>query len=407
MPPLIRLRPNRDKPVRNRHPWIFSGGIAEVKDAAPGDIVRVLDYDGDYLATGYYNPTSQIQVRLLSWKDEEIASAWWRERISAALSFRTDMEAKRKKGNPVAYRLVNAENDFLPGVIIDYYAGWVVLQALTLFIDQNKQLLSEIITDLIQPQGIFERSDVDVRKREGLKPHVGNLWGSEPPEKIQIAYDPSTNFWVDVRSGHKTGFYLDQKSNHLLLRDLLKQESLSTASLLNCFAYTGAFTVMGLQAGNVHAVSVDSSRDALELAEANIILNTFGQRDSNISYDLIQADCFAYLRDAVDRSERYDCVILDPPKFAHNKQQIERAARGYKDLNMHALQLIKPGGYLLTFSCSGAVSSDLFQKIVFGALADTNRQAQIVRRLGANHDHPTALTFPEGEYLKGLLLRIV
>jgi len=404
MYPLIRLRPNRDKPVRNRHPWIFSGGIAEVKDAAPGDIVRVLDHSGEYLATGYYNPKSQIQVRLLSWEDETITEAWWREKIAAALFSRTEMEAKRLGGEPVAYRLVNAENDFLPGLIIDYYSGWLVVQALTLYIDQNKEFLSEFLADLIQPKGVFERSDVDVRKREGLKPHVGRLWGLEPPDRIQIAYDQSTSFWVDVRNGHKTGFYLDQKKNHLLLRDLLKQ--VSSASLLNCFAYTGAFTVMGLQAGSMHTISVDSSRDALELAEANIMLNKLDQRDIKTSYDLIQADCFVYLRDAVDRGEQYDFVVLDPPKFAHNKQQIDRAARGYKDLNLHALQLIKPGGYLLTFSCSGAISADLFQKIVFGALADTSRQAQILQRLEADHDHPTALTFPEGEYLKGLLLRI-
>jgi 23S rRNA (cytosine1962-C5)-methyltransferase len=242
-----------------------------------------------------------------------------------------------------------------------------------------------------------------VRRKEGLEQAVGLLRGEEPPAQL-IIDEHGVKIAVDVRHGHKTGFYLDQAENRHLLHTLITQEARAEESLsvLNLFSYSGGFALHALKAGGVHAVSVDSSHEALELAEANVALNGI---DAG-AHTAIQADVFQYLRDMAQNGQQHDILVLDPPKFAHTQQQIDKAARGYKDINLNALKLIKSGGYLFTFSCSGAITRDLFQKIVFGALEDSGREAQIVRHLSQSADHPIALTFPEGEYLKGLLLRV-
>lgn len=395
--PTVTIKPKREKPIINQHPWIFSGAIASVKDANPGDVVTVVDSKGHFLARGYFNPKSQIQVRILTWQDEPIDDAWWQKMLQRAIDSRKDQPADS------GFRIINAENDFIPGLVADYYNGWIVLQALTLFIDQHKQHIAQMLMEMMGARGVYERSDVDVRGREGLSDAVGQLAGLPVPDQIEFQHSPGIKLLVDIKNGHKTGFYLDQKENHRSLEALIAGSD-ETQHVLNCFAYTGAFTVAALATGKTHVVSVDSSLEALQLAEKNIALNELDQTEE--SYELIQANCFDYLRDATEAGDQYDIIILDPPKFAHNKQQIDRASRGYKDLNLHAFHLIKPGGYLMTYSCSGAISQDLFQKIVFGALADSGRQAQIVGHLNASSDHPIALTFPEGEYLKGLLLKV-
>ncbi|MCB9461653.1 MAG: class I SAM-dependent rRNA methyltransferase [Anaerolineaceae bacterium] len=400
--PKVIIKLKRDKPIRNQHPWIFSGAIDKVQDANAGDVVTVVDSGNNFLARGYYNPSSQIRVRILSWQDEAIDDDWWENKLRQALSARQVQLQQVDDGKSVAFRLINAENDYLPGLIADYYSGWIVIQALTLFIDHHKQQIARMLMDMLNARGVYERSDVDVRKHEGLSSETGTLIGLPPPQSIEFEHDAGFKMSVDIQTGHKTGFYLDQQQNHVAFKELVASRP-EKVRILNCFAYTGAFTVAALATGNAEVVSVDSSREALELAEANINLNGL---DGN-NAQLVQANCFDYLRDAELSGESFDFVILDPPKFAHNKQQVERASRGYKDLNMHAFRLIRPGGYLMTYSCSGAISRDLFQKIVFGALADTGKQAQIVRHLSANDDHPVALTFPEGEYLKGLLLRVI
>lgn len=400
--PKVIIKAKRDKPIRNQHPWIFSGAIDKAQDANPGDIVTVVDSGNNLLGKGYYNPSSQIRVRMLTWQDEPIDDAWWQKRLQQALDGRQLQLQQVVEGKPIAFRLINAENDYIPGLVVDYYDGWLVLQALTLFIDQNKQHIARMLMEMLNARGVYERSDVDVRKHEDLDQETGSLIGLPPPTDITFEHTGGFKLKVDIQTGHKTGFYLDQQDNHVLFKQLVAANKV-TAKVLNCFAYTGAFTVAALATGNAEVVSVDSSREALEIAEENIALNDL----SESQHDLIQANCFDYLRDAEQNNDQFDFVILDPPKFAHNKQQVERASRGYKDLNLHAFRLVKPGGYLMTFSCSGAVSRDLFQKIVFGALADSGRQAQIVQHLGANSDHPVALTFPEGDYLKGLLLRVL
>lgn len=402
---IVTIHKGREKSILRQHPWIFSGAIAGAQGAAPGDIVTVLAHDGSFLARGYWNPKSQIQVRILTWQDEPITEDWWRRMLSRAIEARYP----RTRFN-VGHRIVNAENDFIPGLIVDRYGEYLVLQALTLHIDQQKELIARLLVEaftkagLPAVKGVYERSDVDVRGKEGLKPVQGLLWGEEPPEHINI--DESVKILVDVREGHKTGFYLDQSPNRNLLHQLLTEDFSGHCRLLNLFSYTGGFGLHALAAGGAQIVNVDSSGEALELAEQNLRLNDFHLNQHQQSYEQIQADVFEYLRDAVARGEQFDVIVCDPPKFAHNKQQVDRAARGYKDLNLHCFKLVKPGGYLMTFSCSGAISPDLFQKIVFGALADSGRQAQILKHLGPGDDHPVALSFPEGAYLKGLLLRV-
>ncbi|MGB1288755.1 MAG: class I SAM-dependent rRNA methyltransferase [Aggregatilineales bacterium] len=397
---LITIRQGREKPIRNQHPWIFSGSITNAENAEPGAIVTVVDSRGKFLGRGYWNAKSQIQVRLLTWQDESIDNAWWRDRLQRAIASRRAQIGREKS----ACRLIHAENDFLPGLIVDKYDDYLVLQALTLHIDMQKEHIAKLLAEILEIKGVYERSDVEVRGKEGLSESTGVLWGDEPPEHIEI-HENGTRILVDIVNGHKTGFYLDQATNRQLpavLRDNIHGD----CSILNLFSYTGGFALNAATGDNVHAVNVDSSFDALTLAERNYELNEFHLNKRGTTMEFIQADCFTYLRDSAQRNENFDMVVLDPPKFAHNKRQIDKASRGYKDLNLNAFKLIKPGGYLMTFSCSGAISQDLFQKIVFGALADSGRQAQIVRQLGAADDHPVALTFPEGDYLKGLLLRV-
>ncbi len=411
MPGTIIVKPNREKPIRNQHPWIFSGAIESVRDnPAPGEIVTVLSHNGDFLARGYWNPKSQIQVRILTWQDEIIDEDWWRTMIRRAVALRRELYLSPDEPPTNAYRLINAENDFLPGLIVDRYGDWLVLQALTLHVDQQKQQIAQLLVEVctefdLTIKGIYERSDVDVRGKEGLKQETGLLLGDEPPDLIWIGDMARVMIPVDVRHGHKTGGYLDQAHNRWLFFELFSMSR--EFEVLNLFSYTGGFGLFAAAFGGQRIVNVDTSREALELAE-KAMLNIFDAADEGEtkSAEYIQADVFEYLRDAVAEGQQFDVVVCDPPKFAHNAQQVEKAARGYKDLNLNAFKLVKSGGYLMTFSCSGAISRDLFQKIVFGALADSGRQAQIVRFLSAGDDHPVALTFPEGEYLKGLLLRV-
>ncbi len=400
------IKQGREKPIIQQHPWIFSGAIDSVKGSpAPGDIVTVQSHDGRFLARGYWNQRSQIQVRILTWHDEEINEAWWRRMLKRAIEARFPYNDYQKRTTyNEGYRVINAENDFIPGLIVDRYNHWLVLQALTLHMDMQKNMIAQLLADLFQEQGIpvkgiYERSDVDVRRKEGLHETTGLLWGEEPPEYIQMG-EEKLIYLVDVRKGHKTGFYLDQKQNHKLLAELFDEvyQFDPDTTLLNLFSYTGRF---GLASAG-HITNVDASHDALELAEQNYKLCLVPED----AVEFIQADVFELLHDYANEGRQFDVVVLDPPKFAHNAGQVEKAARGYKDINLNAFKCLKPGGHLMTFSCSGAISADLFQKIVFGALADTGRQAQILKHLGPGDDHPVALTFPEGAYLKGLLLRV-
>ncbi|MEP0763365.1 MAG: class I SAM-dependent rRNA methyltransferase [Chloroflexota bacterium] len=402
--PAVVIREERQKAVLRRHPWVFSGAIRTVSgDPADGDLVVVRGERGEFLARGYWNSQSAICVRLLSWdEDQPIDEAFWRERLRRAIAARQPQNRIATQGTPAAYRLVNAENDGLPGLVVDRYGAWLVVQALTLGIEVRKQMLAGLLEELLQPAGIYERSDVDVRSKEGLAPSTGLLAGSPPPETIEID-ENGRRFLVDVRAGHKTGFYLDQRENREIIGDWFRwDEQAAEREVLNAFSYTGGFAVYALGGLARRVVNVDTSAEALKLARRNIALNGYALDDD----DFVEGDVFSVLRYWREQGRQFDMIILDPPKFAHSARQVESAARGYKDINLLAFQLLRQGGVLATFSCSGAISSDLFQKIVFAAAVDARCDAQIVRWLSQASDHPVALTFPEGAYLKGLLCRV-
>jgi 23S rRNA (cytosine1962-C5)-methyltransferase len=423
------LKRGKDKPLRNHHPWIFSGAIARVdaERASDGDTVEVYDAAGAWLARASYNSRSQIAARVWTFdREEEIDRAFFKRRLQRALELReavvgaghtratedrgrtteaiSDLSPSSSVEPANAYRLVNAESDGLPGLVADRYADFLVVQFLTLGAEVHK---AEIVGAIractwgagtsespLHPRGIYERSDVDVRKKEGLPLVSGVLWGEEPPDRIEV-HENGLRFLVEVKTGHKTGFYLDQRENRQRALPYLHGE------VLNAFAYTGAFGVYAARAGATRVLNLDASEPALTLARENFALNGFED-----CAEFMVADAFQKLREFRASGQMFDTIVLDPPKFVFSAGQMERALRGYKDINLLAFQLLRPNGFLVTFSCSGLVSPDLFQKVVFGAAVDAGREAQIVEKLSQAPDHPILLSFPEAEYLKGLIIRV-
>jgi len=360
---------------------------------ADGEVVAVADCRGGFLARGYLNRRSQIAVRLLTWDEGEVIETdFWRRRLERAFASR---QALADDPSTDAYRLVNAESDLLPGLVLDRYGDYLVVQFLTLGIERWKAELVGLMADLLKPRGIYERSDVEVREKEGLAQVSGLLHGEEPPDMVEVT-ENGHRFLVDVKTGQKTGFYLDQRENRQKLTRYCRGKE-----VLNCFAYTGAFAVYAAAAGAGRITNIESSAEALELARRNMALNGFADRDD----EYVESDVFQVLREYRDKGRSFDLIILDPPKFAYSQDQVESACRGYKDINLLAMQIIAPGGILFTFSCSGLVSPDLFQKVLFGASVDARRDVQIVVKLSQSSDHPILLTFPESEYLKGLVCR--
>ena len=387
----MRLKPGREKSLRLRHPWVFSGAIASVEgDPAAGATVELRADDGARLAVAAWSPHSQIRARVWSFEPATIDAAFFDERVKRAIAARLPMLDEQHTG----CRLLHGESDGLPGVVADRYGDVVVLQLLSAGAEAWR---SEIVAALATHAGascIVERSDAEVRALEGLDPRVGVAHGTLPNEIV--LREAGLAYGVDVMHGQKTGFYLDQRDNRRLAGAHARGRS-----VLNAFCYSGGFTLAALAAGATDVTSIDSSRDALELARANLARNAAldGSRAQ-----WTEADVFAELRRLRDAARSFDLVILDPPKFAPTAQHAPRAARAYKDINLWALRLLRPGGLLLTFSCSGGVSADLFQKIVGGAALDAKSEASIIGRLCASADHPVALAFPEGDYLKGLLI---
>jgi 23S rRNA (cytosine1962-C5)-methyltransferase len=394
MPQLI-LKPGREKSLLRRHPWIFSGAVAAVReDATAGDTVDVLDSHGNFLARAAYSPHSQIRARVWSWDPRiAIAPQFFQARISRALAVRQAMVGLAQTN---ALRLIHAESDGLPGLVVDRFDDTLVMQCLSTGAERWRDTLADLLLELSGAGHIFERSDADVRALEGLPARVGVLRGSEPPARLRI-YENDLRFWVDIRRGHKTGFYLDQRDNRSLLRELVPGKE-----VLDCFSYTGGFTIAALAGGAASVMAVDSSGDALAMAKENLDLNSLPVE----GVEFVEGDVFQVLRAQRDRDRSFDLVILDPPKFAPTAAQAERAARGYKDINLMAFKLLRPGGLLVTFSCSSGVSEELFQKIVAGAALDAGVEAKILTRLHQGPDHPVALNFPEGAYLKGFIISI-
>ena len=394
----VVLKKGRERSLIRRHPWIFSGAIESADEGVEaGGIVEVVSAGGATLGFGAYSPASQIRVRMLSFghRPVEIESLV-RDRVFSAVARRSDFFVGEYTD---AVRLINAESDLLPGVVVDFYAGWAVCQMTSAFADRYKDLIADaVMTAAPGCMGVSERLDVDVRAKEGLE--VGSfavLKGEEPPELIEIK-EGDCKFLVDARKGHKTGFYLDQREARAAVGALA-----TNCEVLNCFSYTGGFGVFARANGAEKVTQVDISADALALAKKNAELLGL----CHINTDFVEADVFKFLRSCRDENRTFDLIVLDPPKFAESKSQVMKAARGYKDINLLAMKLLRPGGYLATFSCSGAMTGDLFDKILMEAAEDAGRDFQIVSRTRQAADHPVLVSFPEGLYLKGVILRSV
>ena len=392
---VITLREGRDKSVRLHHPWIFASAIKSVEgDPAAGATVMVRSAADELLGKAAYSPDSQIRARMWTWNpQEEIDRKFFETRIRSSFQLR---ETAQVSARTSAYRVIHGESDGLPGLIADRYNDILVIQVTTAGIEAHRQEIMEILSEVCGCKTLYERSDVDVRELEGLQPVKGLIAG-EPLQSPQYIEENGLKFEVDLENGQKTGFFLDQRDNRELLRHFVQDRS-----VLNCFCYTGAFSAYAFAGGASSVLSMDSSAPALEQVLRNLALNGFGDRESEV----MEADVFTALRKFRDSRKSFDVIILDPPKFAPTIAQAERAARGYKDINLLAFKLLNPGGVLFTFSCSGGVSRELFQKIVTGAAQDAGVNARILAQLSQGPDHPIALNFPEGMYLKGLVCAI-
>ena len=391
----VILKPGREKSLLRRHPWVFSGAIARIEGkATAGDTVHVVASDGRFLAVAAVNPDANISARVWDWnEDTQIDSAFFRKRLEIAIGMRRVLLG-RTPGE--AERLVHGESDGLPGLIVDRYADVVVLQISSAGCDRWRDAIIASLQQITAARAIYERSDADVLELEGLATRTGLAKGKLEIPVVEFR-ESGIRLLVDVAKGHKTGFYLDQRDNRLQVGQLA-----AGRHVLNCFSYTGGFTLQALAHGAVSVTSVDSSADALQLAREHVRLNNLPEDRC----EWVDADVFQYLRKLRDQNRQFDLIILDPPKFAPTAASAERAARGYKDINLLGFKLLRPDGLLATFSCSGGVSADLFRKIVAGATLDAGTDAQVIDQFHSTPDHPVSLAFPEGEYLKGLLCRV-
>ncbi|MBD3239534.1 MAG: 23S rRNA (cytosine(1962)-C(5))-methyltransferase RlmI [Chitinivibrionales bacterium] len=391
----VTLKPGRERSLLRHHPWVFSGAIARVAGTPePGETVLVRAADGRQCGLGAWSPASQMRVRMWTFDTRSaIDSAFLRNRLSQALDMRRSLWGLDETS---ACRLVYAESDGLPGVVVDRYGPWLVCQFLSAGAEYWRDTIVAELIQLTGAGGVYERSDSSARAKEGLQARTGPLSDEEPPTEIEIRED-DCRYLVDIRNGHKTGFYLDQRVNRLRVARLARG-----AAVLNCFSYTGGFGTAALAGGASTVTDIDSSDPALERAGRIDRLNGFDEK--RVEY--VPADAFGALRSFRDARREFDMVILDPPKFVENRAQLEPGCRGYKDINLLGCKLLKPGGLLVTFSCSGLVAPELFQKIVADAALDAGREAQILEWLNQAPDHPVALPFPEARYLKGLLVRV-
>jgi len=386
------LKPGREKSLARRHPWVFSGAVARI-DGAPdsGDTIDVQTAVGDTLGVAAYSPKSQITARVWDWRVRPVDAAFFSERVSAAAAARAALLAS---GVTNAARLVHGESDGLPGVIADRYGDTVVVQLLSAGAERWRDAIADALMALPGVARVYERSDADVRALEGLPPRAGLLRGMVPAGPL-LVHEHGLQFAVEIEAGHKTGYYLDQRDNHLFLNKISRG-----CTVLDAFCYAGGFALQALAGGAKSVTGIDSSGPALAAARENT------QRNNLPQAEWIEGDVFQMLRKFRDQNRRFDIIVLDPPKLAPTAAHAEKAARAYKDANLLGFKLLNPGGALMTYSCSGGVSADLFQKIVAGAALDAGVSARIEAWHHAAADHPVALNFPEGEYLKGLVCRI-
>ncbi|MBK7978665.1 MAG: class I SAM-dependent methyltransferase [Ignavibacteriae bacterium] len=387
----VILKPGREKSLLRKHPWVFSGAIDKVtENPQNGENIEVFSSKNIWLARGSFSEKSQIRVRIWTFNESDnIDQNFFHSKIKSALNLRKSQINE----NTNSYRIINSESDGIPGFILDKYSDFLVCQFLSAGSEFWKGEIIESIKKGINPLGIYERSDSDVRLKEGLEIRNGNLFGEEPPDLIEIL-ENGLKIFVDVKKGHKTGFYLDQRENRNLLLDYAGDKN-----ILNCFSFSGGFSLYALKSGAKSVVNIDSSSEALSLISRNIEANCFtAEKNKNIN-----GDVFKVLRKFRDENNLFNLIILDPPKFIESKANIEKASRGYKDINMLAFKILDKGGILFTFSCSGLMDRELFQKIVSDAALDAGRNIKIIKWLTQSADHPVAANFPEGLYLKGLI----
>ena len=388
----VILKAEREKPVEGRHPWIFSGAIDMIHDDfTAGGVVQVFSSKGQFLGKGYLSPRSEIAVRMLTPHDEPIDADFFKKRISRALELRSDWIP----ADTNACRLINSEGDFLPGLIVDRYGPYLAVQVLTAGMERFQPFWLEALKDALPVKGIYKKGDCGERDADDLQDSGQMIWGEECPDVVEIQ-ECGVKFLVDIKRGQKTGFFLDQRDNRHALRRFADGKK-----VLNTFAYTGGFSVTCAAGGASRVVSVESSESALNTAMHNFEINGLNPKQ----HEFVREDVFEYLRKA--EKEAYDIVILDPPAFAKSKSQVTQASRGYKDINLWAMKCVKPGGLLFTASCSSYISADLFQKILFAAAKDAKRALQMLARSSHSFDHPVSIFHPEGEYLKGLLCRVL
>ncbi|MBN8489478.1 MAG: class I SAM-dependent methyltransferase [Burkholderiales bacterium] len=388
---VIRLREGKERSLLRQHPWVFAGSVAKGK-ADPGETVRVEADDGRFLAWAAFSPSSMIRVRAWSFEEaERIDADFFLRRVQAAVAMRQRLAIQSN-----GVRLVHGEADGLPGLIVDRYDDILSVQFLSAGTERWKGPIADALLQATGCQRLFERSDSGVRQMEGLPPAKGWLRG-EGSTTVTLQ-EHAIRLTVDVEEGHKTGYYLDQRENRALFARLVRQFGLR--SVLNCYSYTGGFSVAALAGGATEVISVDSSGPALARASAHVTLNGFDPA----RHTALDADVNGTLRQLLKDGRQFDAIVLDPPKFAPSAAHADRASRAYKDINRLGLKLLRPGGLLLTFSCSGGIGAELFHKIVAGAGLDAGVDAYLLQRLEASSDHPTTLCFPEGEYLKGLAL---
>lgn len=395
MPATIHLSPGKEKSLRRLHPWVFSGAIARVKGSpADGETVSVHSSTGDWLGYGAWSSKSQIRVRIWSFNQSDtIDEQFFNDRIGAAIELRKSLSI-----NSNAWRVVAAESDELPGITIDKYDNWLVCQLLSTGAERWRDTIVAALRSYFPECNIFERSDVDVRKKEGLQPIVQLLYSAdgEPPPATAWINENGLQLGVDIQAGHKTGYYLDQRDSRQAIRAYAKGKR-----VLNAFSYTGGFGIYAAAAGASQVVNLDVSEPALAQAVSNQEQNELAAG----CFENMKIDVFEALRKFHHQGERFDVIVLDPPKFVDSKANLLNACRGYKDINRLACMILKPGGTLITFSCSGLLSGELFQKVVADAALDAKRPMHIIEHLYQSADHPVRTNFPESLYLKGLVLR--
>lgn len=391
----IILNKGKDKAAWQLHPWVFSGAINKKEGKIQnGDIVSVYNCDDEFIAYGVYNNTSRVAVRLLEWNPaNKIDENWWRVRVQKAVQNRRHLLTE----NNDSVRLIFAEADFLPGLIADKYADFISIQVHAAGVENVKNIVVDELVKLLSPKGIYERSDLKSREHEGLADTNGLLWGETPPEFVDMV-ENGIHYKVNIIDGQKSGFYCDQRENRYLTAQYAKGKR-----MLDCFCYSGGFTLNALREDVREVVAVDSSALAIETLKNNIIHNGF----DSTKYTTVQSDVNKYLRTLGEQGEKFDVIVLDPPKYAPSRSTLEKASRAYKDLNRRGLMLLESGGLLATFSCSGAMDIETFKQVIAWAALDAGKEIQFIRQFSQPEDHPVRASFSEGEYLKGLLVRVL